>query len=213
MTQELVIIKRQFKIINQQIVDNYPYETGGFFGGKGNMILGVYPIANMNYGSEAKKTFSISEDDIYYAQRFFKDNNLNIIGMYHSHPNGAAMPSKQDMVHLVGDKFGRHHLIVSIKKHNLLKKKFNVPKDDPAFQVGVGLWYCPSHKEKIQINLKIIENSHIGYYSEQNNISQDFFEEYLRLEEKIYQMIKNGKINYKKEDAHALSKSEFEINT
>lgn len=213
---QLIIIKRQFKLINQQVVDNFPHETGGFFGGKDNLILGVCPIANINSGEKAKNNFSMTEDDIYYAQSFFKANGMQIMGMYHSHPNGAPMPSAKDMTHLVGDKFGRHHLIVAIKEHTTMRKKFRVHKEEPAFQIRLGLYYCPSHLQKITRKLKIIEDSHIKSYlatsgsqsSKQNN---NFYQEYMNLEEKIFQMVKKGKIDYKKEEAGQFSRSNFNI--
>ncbi|HAR62952.1 MAG: hypothetical protein DKM50_04015 [Candidatus Margulisiibacteriota bacterium] len=216
-TQQLILIKRQFKLMNQQVVENYPSETGGFFGGLDNVILGIFPLANKYTGLKAKDTFSITEDDIYFAQKFFKDAKLQIMGMYHSHPNGAPAPSDQDMTHLVGDKFGRHHLIVSIKPHNLLKQKFNVSKNEPAYQIRVGLYYCPSHKQKIPIELKIVEDSAVHHYINGNNssdlASNTVIQDYFKLEERISQMIQTGRVDYEKEDSFRLSSSNFNIDT
>lgn len=213
----LIIIKRQFHILNEQIINGYPNETGGFFAGKNNIILGVFPIANRrDSASGAQTTFSINEDDIYFAQKFFKDNQLNIMGMYHSHPNGLPIPSAKDMTHLVGNAFGRHHMIIAIKPHNQLKKKFNVSRNEPAYQIRLGLYYCPSHREKIPIELKIIENNRINEYlltaGEGNLADNKTLSEYLKLEEKIAQLITQGKINYKKE-IHQTPVNSFNIDT
>lgn len=212
----LIIIKRQFHLLNEQIMNAYPDETGGFFAGKDDLILGIFPVQNRrdSAGGAATK-FSISEDDIYFAQKFFKDNQLKIMGMYHSHPNGVPIPSEKDMSHLVGEAFGRYHLIVGITPHNALKRKFNVAKQEPAYKIRVGLFFCPSSRQKIAVPLKIVENSQIHQYmiGTEHGGMNPLMDEYLKLEEKISQMIINRKVSYEKRTSDDPARSSFNTDT
>ena len=155
MQEQLIIIKRQFKLINKQVSTNYPYETGGFFGGRKGVILGIYPIANSNIGPEAETAFAINGNDLLAACQFFKANSLEIMGNYHSHPRGSARPSGQDMKHFVGDGLGRYQLIISIKP---------AIKNKNTFVVKYGIYFCPSNRETIPLQLKVIADKNIKEY-------------------------------------------------
>jgi len=73
----------------------FPYEAGGFLGGKENNILGVLPVPNKKVGG--RDEFSLWEDDFGRAYTFFEKHNLELAGVYHTHPGGIAYPSDQDI--------------------------------------------------------------------------------------------------------------------
>jgi len=104
-----IITERQYNIIMQQAQACYPQEAGGILGGKGNTITGVLPIPN-KYLYDRTETFALTSDDIDRGHQFLRKNNLEYLGVYHTHPKGAPYPSDQDLVH--GE---RYLFIISLK--------------------------------------------------------------------------------------------------
>ena len=102
----IIIIKRHFDTIVKHCRDTYPSEAGGFLGGKGNIILGIFPVPNVaNFSlksigtGEDREVFSHSSWDIIKVTEFFKKYDIDLIGLYHSHPNRELpIPSKQDLI-------------------------------------------------------------------------------------------------------------------
>ena len=76
----------------------YPQETGGILGGQEETILGVLPIAN-KVSEKQNEVFGITTDDLDRAYHFLVKHNLHYLGIYHTHPKGLPIPSKQDLSH------------------------------------------------------------------------------------------------------------------
>jgi len=93
------ITERHYKIIIDQVQKNYPYESGGFIGGKDNVISAIYPVMNQDISNKTD-VFAIFPQDIERAHLFFNKHGLEYYGTYHSHPKGEAIPSKQDLSHI-----------------------------------------------------------------------------------------------------------------
>lgn len=91
-----VITQRQYEIIMTHLQENYPYEAGGILAGQENKILGVMPIVNQSTG-DAKKQFGVTSDDLLRGHMFAKKHKMQFLGFYHSHPQGEAYPSDQDV--------------------------------------------------------------------------------------------------------------------
>jgi proteasome lid subunit RPN8/RPN11 len=93
------ITERQYELIMRQSQENYPYETGGILCGDANgVIKGVLPLYNLADGDQ-KKQFGITYDDILRGHEFAKKHGLIFYGIYHTHPNGIAYPSDEDLSH------------------------------------------------------------------------------------------------------------------
>ncbi len=77
----------------------YPQECCGFlFGNEANHHRTVIDIFICSNAAIAKhKSFLISPEDYMNAEQFADENNLNLLGVYHSHPDCEAMPSKKDV--------------------------------------------------------------------------------------------------------------------
>ncbi len=75
-----------------------PDEVCGFLLGHEDKLLrtitGILPVDNI--AANKKNTFQISPKDYLKAERFADENNLQLLGVYHSHPNCPAIPSEQD---------------------------------------------------------------------------------------------------------------------
>jgi len=91
-----VITQRQYEIIMTHLQENYPFEAGGILAGMGNNIKGVMPIVNQSTG-DARKLFGVTSDDLARGHQFAKKHSLQFMGFYHSHPQGDAYPSDQDL--------------------------------------------------------------------------------------------------------------------
>ncbi|MFC1496742.1 Mov34/MPN/PAD-1 family protein, partial [Candidatus Margulisiibacteriota bacterium] len=91
------ITQHQYDIIMHQVQSCYPQETGGFLGGLEDKILGVLPVPNKVVGGEGNDEFGLWDEDFTRAHLFFDKHKLKLLGVYHSHPAGVALPSDQDI--------------------------------------------------------------------------------------------------------------------
>jgi len=106
------ITQRHYDIIIKQAQDNYPQECGGFIGGKDLEIKAIFPIFNQHLYNKTD-TFALSSEDIARAHQFFDKHQLQYFGIYHTHPKGAAIPSKQDLMHIQ-----KYMFIISLRDKN-----------------------------------------------------------------------------------------------
>ncbi len=58
-------------------------------------ISEILEVANAKTGDKRRR-FEITGKDYMVAERFATDNNLALLGIYHSHPNHPAIPSEHD---------------------------------------------------------------------------------------------------------------------
>ncbi|MBT5856438.1 hypothetical protein HOH87_07400 [bacterium] len=99
MTTQFQITQRHYDIIIEQARKNYPQECGGFLGGKDMVISAILPTFNAHLYNKTD-TFALSSEDMERAHAFFAKHNLEYYGVYHTHPKGEAIPSKQDLVNV-----------------------------------------------------------------------------------------------------------------
>lgn len=82
-------------------VKTFPDECCGFLFGSEESdkrtVLKIQVVDNAKEGDK-KRRFIISAKDYMRAERFAEENNLQLIGVYHSHPNHPAIPSEHDRV-------------------------------------------------------------------------------------------------------------------
>jgi proteasome lid subunit RPN8/RPN11 len=82
-------------------VRTFPDECCGFLFGKDeNNIRTIKKIQVVDNAKEGDKRrrFVISAKDYLKAEQFAEENDLQLIGVYHSHPNHPAIPSEHDRV-------------------------------------------------------------------------------------------------------------------
>jgi len=90
--------------LNEMIKDavrTFPDECCGFLLGKEEnnirTIIKIQVVDNAKEGDKRRR-FIISAKDYLKAELFADENNLQLIGVYHSHPNHPAIPSEHDRV-------------------------------------------------------------------------------------------------------------------
>ena len=79
-------------------VADLPAESCGVLLGRdrpaGRRVSGV--VAARNVASEPRTGFTIAPEDLVAASRQARETGLEVVGYYHSHPDGGAVPSGRD---------------------------------------------------------------------------------------------------------------------
>lgn len=101
--RRLVISRRHLHAAKLHAARSYPVECCGF-------LLGVPPspggaavvnrvLPTRNRHADAREGFLIHPETVLAARREARRVGLEVIGFYHSHPDGAASPSERDREH------------------------------------------------------------------------------------------------------------------
>jgi len=87
-------------IMTEDAIGSFPDECCGFFYGaedaKGNRTVTHVLVVNNAKEGDKRRRFEISPRDYLRAEQFADENNLRLLGVYHSHPNHPAIPSETD---------------------------------------------------------------------------------------------------------------------
>jgi proteasome lid subunit RPN8/RPN11 len=92
------ITDAQLKQIYTHAKETYPYECCGFLlgtFGEGGLVRQVRRAANQN--KERTDRFIIAPQEFAQTQTVADDAGLDIIGIYHSHPDWPPIPSQTDI--------------------------------------------------------------------------------------------------------------------
>ncbi|WP_330202768.1 M67 family metallopeptidase [Cyanobacterium sp. Dongsha4] len=109
----VIISEQNLDIIRQQGIKNYPYECCGLLLGVINNcvknVIKVVPVENdwknqkhlftKKYDGlkrNLRDSFAINPFTLLKIQKEARNENLNIVGIYHSHPDHSATPSEFD---------------------------------------------------------------------------------------------------------------------
>ena len=80
----------------------FPDECCGFLFGieqtDGNRIISKIKEVNNSKPGDKRSRFEIAGKDYMQAEKFAAENDLLLLGIYHSHPNHPAIPSEHDRV-------------------------------------------------------------------------------------------------------------------
>jgi len=88
-------------------VETYPHECCGALLGRdgdaqtGNserQVLGLFPLVNRRDDSPRNR-FSVTSEDVLAAEKAARQQDLDVVGWYHSHPDHPARPSEYDRDH------------------------------------------------------------------------------------------------------------------
>ncbi|MBI5913746.1 MAG: M67 family metallopeptidase [Bacteroidetes bacterium] len=86
--------------INRHAVEAFPDECCGFLYGhetEGRSVTLAVPVTNSKEGDQRRR-FEISPLDYLRAEQFALENDTQLLGVYHSHPNHPAIASAHDLV-------------------------------------------------------------------------------------------------------------------
>ena len=83
-------------------VQAFPDECCGFLFGEedteGNRVITDIQVVNNAKEGDKRRRFVIAPLDYIRAEQYAEENNLLLLGVYHSHPNHPAIPSEHDRV-------------------------------------------------------------------------------------------------------------------
>ena len=79
----------------------HPRECCGLLLGQGAGLLEIRPAANVH--AQPERHFEIDPAALIAAHRAARSGGLQVLGYYHSHPNGLAEPSATDRACASGD--------------------------------------------------------------------------------------------------------------
>jgi proteasome lid subunit RPN8/RPN11 len=83
-------------------METYPHECCGAILGRdengAREALALLPLANRREDSPRNR-FEVTPEDVQLAEKTARDQNLELIGWYHSHPDAPARPSEFDREH------------------------------------------------------------------------------------------------------------------
>ena len=87
------------KMVDHAIA-SYPLECCGFVFGKelpdGRVLSEVHRAPN-NQSGDQRRRFEIDPLDYLKAERYALENEITLLGIYHSHPDHPAVPSIHDL--------------------------------------------------------------------------------------------------------------------
>jgi len=100
----LEINREHLKEIGRQGARAYPNECCGALlgvaGADGTKVCrALLPLDNRREGEAARTRFLVTADDFRWAEKQARQQGLEIIGFYHSHPDHPARPSEFDREH------------------------------------------------------------------------------------------------------------------
>jgi len=97
----LSISKELAERIRAHGAETYPHECCGALLGRDNEpreILGLFPLINRRDDSPQNR-FSVTAQDVLDAEQSARQQGLDVVGWYHSHPDHPARPSEYDRDH------------------------------------------------------------------------------------------------------------------
>ena len=85
----------------------YPHECGGMligeFAADGlKTVFETFPLENSSEEDQRNRVLLLPKD-VLRAEKYARENKLDVIGYYHSHPTGHPRPSATDCEHASGD--------------------------------------------------------------------------------------------------------------
>ena len=94
------ITREAEKVMNDDALNTFPDECCGFFFGtednSGRRTITTAIVVNNSKEGDKRRRFEISPRDYMKAEQFAASNDLQLLGVYHSHPNHPAVPSEHD---------------------------------------------------------------------------------------------------------------------
>lgn len=130
----LVIEQNPLDEMYQDALKSFPDECCGFFFGKEvdkERIITDILIVNNSKEGDKRRRFEISPKDYLSAERFADEKGLQLLGVYHSHPNHPALPSEHDRI-AAQPYFS--YIIVSVKDNEIADIRSWQLKDEFQFE-------------------------------------------------------------------------------
>ena len=127
------ISKPEYDKISGQAIKGHPDEIcglliGSVVNGNERVVKATFQARNTN-NERAHDRFELHPDDYLSADKFARDNKMEIVGVYHTHPDSPARPSKYDRERAWE---GFSYLIIRVDKDKITEAKSWFLKDQDS---------------------------------------------------------------------------------
>ncbi len=99
----IVLDQQHLTEIRQHGERDYPFECCGLLIGKfergGKIVFETYPISNAREEEAKRNRFLIRPDELMRGEKYAREQALDVVGFYHSHPDDRPVPSGYDLEH------------------------------------------------------------------------------------------------------------------
>ena len=91
--QKIILKQSERELLSQYSENQKPNESCAILFGKNNEVLDIFLTENID---ESPVNFTISNKQLIEAYKIAEDKEMDVIGIFHSHPNSDAHPSNTD---------------------------------------------------------------------------------------------------------------------
>lgn len=91
--QKIILKQSDKKILSQYSENQKPKESCALLFGKDNQVLDIFLTENIE---ESSINFTISNEQLIEGYKIAEEKKMEVIGIFHSHPNSDAFPSNTD---------------------------------------------------------------------------------------------------------------------
>ncbi len=91
--QEIILSQTYKKILSEYSENQKPNESCAILFGKNNQVLDLFLTENIE---ESPVNFTISNKQLIEGYKVAEEKKMNVIGIFHSHPDSDAYPSNTD---------------------------------------------------------------------------------------------------------------------
>tara|TARA_B110001469_G_scaffold85005_1_gene80452 strand:- start:334 stop:726 length:393 start_codon:yes stop_codon:yes gene_type:complete len=91
--QKIILKQSDKKLLAQYSENQKPNEACAILFGKDNQVLDIFLTENIE---ESPLNFTISNEQLIEGYNIAEDKKMDVIGIFHSHPNSDAFPSNTD---------------------------------------------------------------------------------------------------------------------
>ena len=92
--QKIRLSESDKKVLSEHSENQKPNEACAILFGKDNQVSELFLAENIE---ESPVNFTISNEQLIEAYKIAEEKQLEVIGIFHSHPNSDAFPSNTDM--------------------------------------------------------------------------------------------------------------------
>jgi len=91
--QEIILSQTDKKILSEYSENQKPNEACAILFGKNNQVLDLFLTENIE---ESPVNFTISNKQLIEGYKIAEEKKMDVIGIFHSHPDSDAYPSNTD---------------------------------------------------------------------------------------------------------------------
>ena len=91
--QEIILQQSYKKTLSQYSENQKPNESCALLFGKNNQVLDIFLTENIE---KSPINFTISNEQLIEGYRIAEEREMEVIAIFHSHPNSDAFPSSTD---------------------------------------------------------------------------------------------------------------------